>query len=196
MGFNVDPAVVGDHKGDALLRHLEATGKIPSSKLFRRMVCNTYLSTGGCPFSDRCVFLHDPRLRIPGINLRAIKGGKGAKSLPPARETKVLYNHRAVYTALWNLTNACCPNKGRLLLAGLDERRPPGTRRAGAAKSQRGVHHPTVFRKESGWPRQVRCRYADLKKGVVLHFPLPQGRDVIALEPPQPRRVLPVAPPH
>ena len=33
----------------------------------------TFLSTGGCPYNDRCVFLHDPRLHIESFRLRTVK---------------------------------------------------------------------------------------------------------------------------
>ena len=29
---------------------------------FRQLPCRTFLSMGACPYRDRCVYLHDPRL--------------------------------------------------------------------------------------------------------------------------------------
>lgn len=32
---------------------------------FRQLPCRTYMCVGACPYRERCVFLHDPRLRCP-----------------------------------------------------------------------------------------------------------------------------------
>lgn len=56
-----------------LLYRLELSGRVPSKEKFRRMACVTCISCGGCPYNDRCVFLHDPRTKLNGIRLKASK---------------------------------------------------------------------------------------------------------------------------
>ena len=70
-----------NHKGasgDCLLDALERSGKVPSREKFRRMICQTFLSTGGCPYADRCVFLHDPRLLISEFKVKPTKNARQA----------------------------------------------------------------------------------------------------------------------
>ena len=89
-----------------LLTKLEQAGKVPSKEKFRRMCCQvsfqsavlliviaifdvdstnllqqTFLSTGGCPYNDRCVFLHDPRLQIDTFRLRTVKNVRQSGAL-------------------------------------------------------------------------------------------------------------------
>lgn len=87
--------------GSELLAKLEQAGKVPSRDKFRRMCCQviyfksaekfdnylisiilspkqTFLSTGGCPYNDRCVFLHDPRLQVESFRLRTVKNVRQA----------------------------------------------------------------------------------------------------------------------
>ena len=33
-----------------------------SGSKFRQLPCRTFLSIGNCPYRERCVYLHDPRL--------------------------------------------------------------------------------------------------------------------------------------
>ena len=42
---------------------MERSGLVPSKEKFRRMICLTFVSTGSCPYGDKCVFLHDTRLK-------------------------------------------------------------------------------------------------------------------------------------
>ena len=58
---------------ESILYRLERGGKVPSAEKFRRMICNTYISCGGCPYGDKCVFLHDPRLTIGSFKIRTTK---------------------------------------------------------------------------------------------------------------------------
>ena len=41
----------------------EQAGRIPDARKYRVYPCLTWLSTGACPYNDRCVFIHDPRIR-------------------------------------------------------------------------------------------------------------------------------------
>lgn len=70
--------------GDSLLDALERSGKVPSREKFRRMMCQTFLSTGGCPYGDRCVFLHDPRLNISEFK---VKPTRNARQTTAAKDT-------------------------------------------------------------------------------------------------------------
>ena len=36
------------------------------SSRHRQLPCRTFISTGTCPYKDRCVYLHDPRLAYSG----------------------------------------------------------------------------------------------------------------------------------
>ena len=43
----------------------QLTGNInKNGSKFRLLPCRTFISTGTCPYHDKCVFLHDPRVRI------------------------------------------------------------------------------------------------------------------------------------
>ena len=37
----------------------------------RQLPCKTFLSTGSCPYSERCIFLHDPYLAAKPIYIKA-----------------------------------------------------------------------------------------------------------------------------
>ena len=56
---------------------MEQEAKIPSKDKFRRMMCLTFLSTGSCPFDDRCVFLHDDRFKNVAFPTKSVKAVKG-----------------------------------------------------------------------------------------------------------------------
>ena len=73
IGFRVNPSISSLYQGETLLDVLETEDKIPSREKFRRMICMTFLSTGNCPYNDRCCYLHDPRLRIEGVRTKPIK---------------------------------------------------------------------------------------------------------------------------
>jgi Zinc finger C-x8-C-x5-C-x3-H type (and similar) len=73
IGFRVNPSIASLYQGETLLDVLETEEKIPSREKFRRMICMTFVATGGCPYNDRCCYLHDPRLRIEGIRTKPIK---------------------------------------------------------------------------------------------------------------------------
>lgn len=38
---------------DTILSDLESRGKVPSREKFRRMICQTFLSNGCCPYYDK-----------------------------------------------------------------------------------------------------------------------------------------------
>lgn len=49
---------------------LSLTDHFPSHKhnrvkRFRIFPCASWISTGACPYNDRCVFIHDPRVKGP-----------------------------------------------------------------------------------------------------------------------------------
>ena len=73
IGFRVNPSFSSLYQGETLLDVLETEDKIPSREKFRRMICMTFVSTGCCPYNDRCCYLHDPRLRIEGVRTKPIK---------------------------------------------------------------------------------------------------------------------------
>lgn len=45
------------------LEEMEESGRIPNKGKFRVFPCLTWVMTGACPYRDRCVFIHDPRVR-------------------------------------------------------------------------------------------------------------------------------------
>ena len=49
-------------QSSSILQKLEDSGRVPSKQKYRRMICQTYVSTGACPYHDKCVFLHDQRI--------------------------------------------------------------------------------------------------------------------------------------
>lgn len=71
-----DSYSVSEDRTHGLLEKLEQSGKVPSKEKFRRMACNTYICCGGCPYSDRCVFLHDSRLEYKYARNRPSKQTK------------------------------------------------------------------------------------------------------------------------
>ena len=36
--------------------------EITEAPKYRQLPCRTFISTGSCPYRERCVFIHDPRL--------------------------------------------------------------------------------------------------------------------------------------
>jgi len=72
IGFRVNRSS-SLYQGENLLDVLETEDKIPSREKFRRMICMTFVSTGTCPYNDRCCYLHDPRLRVEGVRTKPIK---------------------------------------------------------------------------------------------------------------------------
>lgn len=63
-------------QGQQLLQKLELSGRVPSREKFRRMICQTYVCCGGCPYNERCVFLHDDRVELKGFKTRPNRQGK------------------------------------------------------------------------------------------------------------------------
>jgi hypothetical protein len=73
------------------LSHVGRVQQLPvpigNGRAMRQLPCRTYLSIGTCPYGDRCVFLHDARLRFKGgevtnnfrstTNMRGGRLGKG-----------------------------------------------------------------------------------------------------------------------
>ncbi|CAM9907176.1 unnamed protein product [Scytosiphon promiscuus] len=43
------------------LREMQNAGRIPDAVKYRCIPCMTWVATGSCPYSTRCVFIHDPR---------------------------------------------------------------------------------------------------------------------------------------
>eukprot|EP01036_Dinobryon_divergens_P027127 gene27127-35849_t len=72
------------HDGDELLNKLEISGKVPSKDKFRRMACMTFICTGACPYNERCVFLHDSRLRCGHLN------GKTRPTRQPTKQNALI----------------------------------------------------------------------------------------------------------
>ena len=61
--------------GDTLLK-LENSNRIPSKDKFRMMPCKTFIMCGACPYHERCVFLHDPRIPATTAKARPIRSQK------------------------------------------------------------------------------------------------------------------------
>ena len=51
------------------LRPIKLTPKM--SKNFRRLPCRTWVEIGCCPYSDKCTFIHDPRIKSVEVFLKA-----------------------------------------------------------------------------------------------------------------------------
>ncbi|CAN0283191.1 unnamed protein product [Pylaiella littoralis] len=45
------------------LREMQNAGRIPDAVKYRCIPCMTWVATGSCPYSTRCVFVHDPRVQ-------------------------------------------------------------------------------------------------------------------------------------
>eukprot|EP00903_Cladosiphon_okamuranus_P016161 g14914.t1 len=45
------------------LREMQNAGRIPDAVKYRCIPCMTWVATGSCPYSTRCVFIHDPRVQ-------------------------------------------------------------------------------------------------------------------------------------
>ncbi|CAM9792697.1 unnamed protein product [Ectocarpus fasciculatus] len=45
------------------LREMQNAGRIPDAVKYRCIPCMTWVATGSCPYSSRCVFIHDPRVQ-------------------------------------------------------------------------------------------------------------------------------------
>jgi hypothetical protein len=74
LEFNASSPYNNDtENNESILHRLERGGKVPSAEKFRRMICLTHISCGGCPYGDKCVFLHDPRLMIASLKMRSTK---------------------------------------------------------------------------------------------------------------------------
>lgn len=43
---------------------------------FRRLPCRTFISTGTCPYRERCVYLHDPRIATKSVKSKSRKKNK------------------------------------------------------------------------------------------------------------------------
>eukprot|EP01032_Pedospumella_encystans_P013891 gene13891-15974_t len=68
-------------QGEELLQRLEQSGRVPSKDKFRRMACNTFIMTGACPYSDRCVFMHDFRIKAEGARVRTTRQTKADNTI-------------------------------------------------------------------------------------------------------------------
>eukprot|EP01031_Cornospumella_fuschlensis_P027840 gene27840-33621_t len=62
-----------EEASEMLLEKLEQAGRVPSKDKFRRMACNTFIFTGACPYNDRCVFLHDYRIKAENVKVRTTR---------------------------------------------------------------------------------------------------------------------------
>eukprot|EP01032_Pedospumella_encystans_P013942 gene13942-16030_t len=68
-------------QSEELLQRLEQSGRVPSKDKFRRMACNTFIMTGACPYSDRCVFMHDFRIKAEGARVRTTRQTKADNTI-------------------------------------------------------------------------------------------------------------------
>lgn len=55
----------------------ESFNNLSVNDKFRLLPCRTFISTGCCPYHDKCVFLHDPRV---AVHLRVETKGKVYKT--------------------------------------------------------------------------------------------------------------------
>lgn len=94
--FGMGPTII-EETTDDILDKMEQAGRVPSKEKFRRMACNvrfifrrhlnvdfyemldlyqTFIYTGACPYNDRCVFLHDYRIKTEGAKVRTTRQTK------------------------------------------------------------------------------------------------------------------------
>jgi hypothetical protein len=62
--------------------------RVPSVDKYRRMTCLTHVHSGICPYGQRCVFLHDPRVSSVQPGLRAFPA---SKSTPKSANVKDVF---------------------------------------------------------------------------------------------------------
>lgn len=51
------------------------------SQKFRQLPCKTYVSSGACPYRERCRYLHDPRLRYQESQFTIRMKSKGDRGM-------------------------------------------------------------------------------------------------------------------
>jgi hypothetical protein len=51
------------HHDNSMTNTIQFIPKTYTDKPFRQLPCRSYIATGTCPYYDRCVFLHDPRIQ-------------------------------------------------------------------------------------------------------------------------------------
>mmetsp|Transcript_5422 Transcript_5422/g.11848 ORF Transcript_5422/g.11848 Transcript_5422/m.11848 type:complete len:438 (+) Transcript_5422:68-1381(+) len=64
ISFTIHPLSAPPHPTDFPRSAAEAV--CDGETKFRQLPCRTFISCGACPYGDRCVFLHDPRLLCEG----------------------------------------------------------------------------------------------------------------------------------
>lgn len=62
---NYDPRIINQSPTNAQSMHANQQSKC------RQLPCRTFISTGSCPYGDRCVFLHDPSIVSKPIYIRS-----------------------------------------------------------------------------------------------------------------------------
>jgi hypothetical protein len=59
--FSVTSERKNSYLENLILSHINDT-EITELPKYRQLPCRTFISTGSCPYRERCVFIHDPRL--------------------------------------------------------------------------------------------------------------------------------------
>ncbi len=57
-------SVLNRHENEDVTDSEQYSPTSPFVKPYRQLPCKTFIATGSCPYYQRCVFIHDPRLEI------------------------------------------------------------------------------------------------------------------------------------
>ena len=56
-------SIIARSYAEQVLFDMTSCGEKPNAGKYRQLPCRTFISTGHCPYKDRCVYLHCPSIR-------------------------------------------------------------------------------------------------------------------------------------
>eukprot|EP00602_Paraphysomonas_sp_CaronLab_P009589 CAMPEP_0185019194 /NCGR_PEP_ID=MMETSP1103-20130426/1820_1 /TAXON_ID=36769 /ORGANISM="Paraphysomonas bandaiensis, Strain Caron Lab Isolate" /LENGTH=430 /DNA_ID=CAMNT_0027549381 /DNA_START=65 /DNA_END=1357 /DNA_ORIENTATION=- len=81
----------------------------------RQLPCKTFISVGCCPYRDRCVYIHDPRLMHPSAKSKTRKKNKEERDSQDSfywPTVSRVSHHKGTPCNTYSVPLACCPNGG------------------------------------------------------------------------------------